>query len=96
MHVLPEISKIKEHSTVFDNGDEHQFDAIIFATGYKNVATEWLKDYNSIFHEDGTLVNWKGENGLYDAGFSKKGIAGISMDAIAIANNIKTVKGDKI
>ncbi|KAG5591367.1 hypothetical protein H5410_041881, partial [Solanum commersonii] len=72
--VLPEISKIKEHTTVFDNGDERQFDAIIFATGYKNVATKWLKDYNSIFLEDGMLVNWKGENGLYAAGFSKKAL----------------------
>ncbi|XP_049386945.1 probable indole-3-pyruvate monooxygenase YUCCA10 [Solanum stenotomum] len=94
--VLPGISDIKEHTVVFDNGDEHQFDAIIFATGYKNIATKWLKDYSSIFLEDGTLINWKGENGLYCAGFSKRGIAGISMDAIAIADDIKTVRGNKI
>ncbi|KAH0634384.1 hypothetical protein KY284_037170 [Solanum tuberosum] len=94
--VLPGISEIKEHTVMFDNGDEHQFDAIIFATGYKNIATKWLKDYSSIFREYGTLINWKGENGLYCAGFSKRGIAGISMDAIAIVNDIKTVRGDKI
>lgn len=28
---------------MFENGEEHQFDAIIFATGYKNHATKWLK-----------------------------------------------------
>lgn len=28
--------------------------------------------------------------------FQKEGIAGISMDAIAIADNIKTVRGEKI
>lgn len=28
---------------MFANGEEHQFDAIFFATGYKNVATKWLK-----------------------------------------------------
>ncbi|KAM3327086.1 hypothetical protein P3S67_002212 [Capsicum chacoense] len=99
--VLPGISEIKEHTVVFANGEEHQFDAIFFATGYKNVATKWLKDYSSIFHDDGTLINkfpnhYKGENGLYCAGFSKRGIAGISMDAIAIADNIKTVRGEKI
>ncbi|XP_015087241.1 probable indole-3-pyruvate monooxygenase YUCCA10 [Solanum pennellii] len=94
--VLPGISYIKEHTVVFDNGDEHQFDAIIFATGYKNIATKWLKDYSSIFLEDGTLISWKGENGLYCAGFSRRGIAGISMDAIAIADDIKTIRGDKI
>uniref|UniRef100_A0A1U7XSC6 Flavin-containing monooxygenase n=1 Tax=Nicotiana sylvestris TaxID=4096 RepID=A0A1U7XSC6_NICSY len=70
--VLPGISKIKEQTVVFDNGEEHQFDAIIFATGYKNAATKWLKDYSSIFLDDGTLINefpnhWKGENGLYCA-----------------------------
>ncbi|KAH0639496.1 hypothetical protein KY290_036764 [Solanum tuberosum] len=94
--VLPGISKIKEHTVVFDNGDEHQFDAIIFATGYKNVATKWLKDYSSIFLEHGTVINWKGQIGLYYAGFSKRGIAGISMDTIVIADVIKIVRGDKI
>ncbi|CAN4120783.1 unnamed protein product [Withania somnifera] len=99
--VLPGISEIKEHTVVFHNGEEHQFEAIIFATGYKNVATKWLKDYNSIFLEDGTLINeypnhWKGENRLYCAGFSKRGIAGISMDAVSIVENIKTTRGEKI
>ncbi|KAG5594926.1 hypothetical protein H5410_036158 [Solanum commersonii] len=63
--------QIKDHTVVFDNGDEHQFDAIIFATRYKNIVTKWLKDYSSIFLEDGTLIYWKGDNGLYCAGFSK-------------------------
>ncbi|KAJ8530739.1 hypothetical protein K7X08_023620 [Anisodus acutangulus] len=99
--VLPGISKIKEHTVVFDNGEEHQFDAIIFATGYKNVATKWLKDHSSIFIDDGTLLikfpnHWKGENGLYCAGFSKRGLAGISMDAKSIVENIKTVRAEKI
>uniref|UniRef100_M1DGV4 indole-3-pyruvate monooxygenase n=1 Tax=Solanum tuberosum TaxID=4113 RepID=M1DGV4_SOLTU len=94
--VLPGILEIKEHTVVFDNGDEHQFDAIIFATGYKNIVAKWLKDYSSIFLEDGTLINWKGENGLYCAGFSKRGIADISMDARAIADDIKTIRVDQI
>ncbi|KAG5594910.1 hypothetical protein H5410_036142 [Solanum commersonii] len=47
-------------------------------------------------HVNGTLINWKGENGLYYAGFLKSGITGISMDARAIADDIKTVRGDKI
>ncbi|KAH0755707.1 hypothetical protein KY290_025977 [Solanum tuberosum] len=93
------LEEIKEHTVMFENGEE--FDAIIFATGYKNVATKWLKDYSSIFLDDGTLMNefpnhWKGENGLYCAGFSKRGLAGISMDAITIVDDIKTVRGDKI
>ncbi|KAG5586259.1 hypothetical protein H5410_046693 [Solanum commersonii] len=87
--VLPGISEIKERTVVVDNGDEHQFDAIIFVTTYKNVATKWLKDFSSIFLEHGTLINWKGEIGLYYVGFSKRGIAGVSIDAIVIFNDIK-------
>ncbi|KAK4713574.1 hypothetical protein R3W88_019481 [Solanum pinnatisectum] len=99
--VLPGISEIKEHTVVFENGEEHQFDAIIFATRYKNVATKWLKDYSSIFLDDGRLKNafpnhWKGENGLYCVGFSKRGLASNSMDAITIVDAIKTIKGNKI
>ncbi|KAK4724309.1 hypothetical protein R3W88_027088 [Solanum pinnatisectum] len=100
-HVLPRISEIKEHTLVFENGEEHQFDAIIFATGYKNAATKWLKDCRCTFLDDGTLMNefpnhWKGENGLYCAGFSKRGLATISMDVITVVDDIKTVRGDKI
>uniref|UniRef100_A0A3Q7FFH8 Uncharacterized protein n=1 Tax=Solanum lycopersicum TaxID=4081 RepID=A0A3Q7FFH8_SOLLC len=38
--VLPGISDIKEHTIVFDNEDEHQFEAIYFASGYKNISTK--------------------------------------------------------
>uniref|UniRef100_K4B4E1 Flavin-containing monooxygenase n=1 Tax=Solanum lycopersicum TaxID=4081 RepID=K4B4E1_SOLLC len=48
---------VKEHTVVFDNGDEHQFDAVIFAIGYKKIVTKWLKDYSSIFHEYDKLIN---------------------------------------
>lgn len=41
--------------------------------------------------KDSFPVRWKGENGLYLAGFSRSGIAGLSKDAKAIANDIKTV-----
>ncbi|KAG5595603.1 hypothetical protein H5410_036835 [Solanum commersonii] len=78
------LGEIKEHTFVFENGEEQQFDAIIFATGYKNVATKWLMN---------PFPNhWKGENGLYCVGFSKRGLAGISMDAINIIDDIKTIK----
>lgn len=40
--------------------------------------------------------HWKVENGLYCARFSKRGLAGILMDAITIIDNIKTIRGHKI
>ncbi|WMV37807.1 hypothetical protein MTR67_031192 [Solanum verrucosum] len=56
-----------------------------------------MPDYSSIFLDDGRLKNafpnhWKEENGLYCVGFSKSGLAGISMDAITIIDDIKTIK----
>uniref|UniRef100_A0A0E0BGH5 Uncharacterized protein n=1 Tax=Oryza glumipatula TaxID=40148 RepID=A0A0E0BGH5_9ORYZ len=32
--------------------------------------------------------HWKGENGLYCAGFARRGLAGIAMDAKNIADHI--------
>lgn len=60
-----------------------------------------MQDHSSIFLDDGTLINefpnhWKGENGLYCAGFSKRGLFGISMDAKSIVDNINIVIGKKI
>ena len=33
--------------------------------------------------------HWKGKNGLYCAGLSRRGLAGLSMDAQNVANDIK-------
>ncbi|CAK9134802.1 unnamed protein product [Ilex paraguariensis] len=41
-------------------------------------------------------THWKCENGVYCAGLSKMGLAGVSMDAKAIANDINiVVRGSK-
>ncbi|CAO2141802.1 unnamed protein product [Urochloa humidicola] len=65
----------------------------MFATGYKTTVNLWLKDDKCMMNGDG-LPNkgypnhWNGENGLYCAGFAMRGLAGISMDAKNIANDI--------
>ncbi|KAK4713419.1 hypothetical protein R3W88_019326 [Solanum pinnatisectum] len=97
--VLLGMSEIKEHKVVFENGKEHQFDGH-FCYWIQKCCYQMAKAI-SIFIDDGTLMNefpnhWKGENRLYCAGFSKRGLAGISMDPITIVDDIKTVKGDKI
>lgn len=53
-----------------------------------------LQDGNETLDEDGFPKKgfpnqWKGSNGLYCAGFARRGLAGISMDAINIADDIK-------
>ncbi|TKY74185.1 indole-3-pyruvate monooxygenase YUCCA11 [Spatholobus suberectus] len=92
--VFPAISNIKEGKTVeFEDGENGQFDIIIFATGYNSTVLKWLKDYRDLFNENGMPKqghpnHWKGENGLYCAGFSRRGIEGISFDAQRIADDI--------
>lgn len=54
------------------------------------------QDGEGLFNEDGMPKrsfpdHWKGENGLYCAGFSCRGLLGISEDAQNIANDIKMV-----
>ncbi|KAI5405035.1 probable indole-3-pyruvate monooxygenase YUCCA10 [Lathyrus oleraceus] len=72
------IKKIEKKNVIFENNMEKEFDAIVFATGYKSVANEWLKDYKYALNEKGFPKNpfpkhWKGDHGLYCAGLARKG-----------------------
>ncbi|KAL2940602.1 putative indole-3-pyruvate monooxygenase YUCCA10 [Bienertia sinuspersici] len=92
--VLPAIASINKSKVLFEDRMESQFDAIIFATGFKSTACEWLKDYDYVLKDNGFPKNrfpkhWKGENGLYCAGLSRMGLQGLSKDAIAIASDIE-------
>ncbi|OVA16353.1 FAD-dependent pyridine nucleotide-disulfide oxidoreductase [Macleaya cordata] len=94
--VFPAISRIEKNNVAFDNGEMHQFDDIIFATGYESTANNWLKDYKSLLDKNGMPKNkfpehWKGGYGLYCAGLSRRGLAGVSMDAKVIANDIDLI-----
>ncbi|RLM58471.1 putative indole-3-pyruvate monooxygenase YUCCA11 [Panicum miliaceum] len=87
------ITKIVGNKVEFEDGKEGSFDAIVFATGYKTTVNLWLKDDKRMLNDDGLPEkgypnHWKGENGLYCAGFARRGLAGISMDAKNIANDI--------
>ncbi|CAI0439360.1 unnamed protein product [Linum tenue] len=94
IQVVPGIKRVKGTSEVeFADGTTRRFDAIVFATGYRSSANSWLKDFRYIFNEEGTPKNrtpdhWRGENGIYCAGYSKMGINGISNDAEAISQDI--------
>ncbi|KAF5727711.1 Flavin-containing monooxygenase family protein [Tripterygium wilfordii] len=94
--VVPAITRVNEKSVVFENGIEKQFDAIVFATGYRSLANTWLKDYKYGLNANGMPKNsfpnhWKGENNLYVAGLSRRGLEGVSKDAIAIAGDIEKI-----
>ncbi|KAF9599718.1 hypothetical protein IFM89_001664 [Coptis chinensis] len=99
--IFPAITSIKDGKATFEKGEEQTFDAMIFATGYKSTTNSWLKDFVYILNGDGMPKmsfpnHWKGENRLYCAGFSSRGLAGIAMDAEAIADDIKTIRNNAI
>ncbi|XP_024456442.1 probable indole-3-pyruvate monooxygenase YUCCA11 isoform X1 [Populus trichocarpa] len=87
------LSNIEGTEITFENGKSKQYDAIIFATGYRSTVLDWLKDGKDLFNENGMPKlrfpnHWKGGNGLYCAGFSRSGLMGISLDAQQIATDI--------
>lgn len=91
--VMDSIRKIEGDQLKFIDGQETQFDAIVFATGFKSTVRKWLKDDGGLFNEKGMPKqrnpnHWKGENGLYCVGFASAGLFGISNDANNIANDI--------
>ncbi|XP_051118528.1 probable indole-3-pyruvate monooxygenase YUCCA10 [Andrographis paniculata] len=96
IQVLPEIASIKGNNIEFKNGGQYPFDAIVFATGFKRSTKQWLKggDSDGLLNDDGlpeyTRANkWKGSNGLYCAGLSRKGLFGSASDAQSIAFDIE-------
>ncbi|XXG39351.1 hypothetical protein AAC387_Pa01g0335 [Persea americana] len=94
IQVLPELKRVDGNEAIFANGNSHRFDAIVFATGYRSTARKWLKEDDYLLNQDGMPKHdfpnhWKGKNGLYCAGFSRRGLAGLSMDAQNVANDIK-------
>ncbi|KAJ4896565.1 putative indole-3-pyruvate monooxygenase YUCCA10 [Raphanus sativus] len=90
------IRSIQEKTLTFENGKKQDFDVIVFATGYKSSVCNWLKNYEYMMKKDGFPKNpmpkhWKGENNLYCAGFSRKGIAGAAQDAVSVAEDIRSI-----
>ncbi|KAI3696679.1 hypothetical protein L6452_29147 [Arctium lappa] len=91
--ILPSIERIGHHGVQFVNGKIENFDAIILATGYKSNVPYWLKEKEMFSDKDGfprrPFPNgWKGADGLYAVGFTKRGLLGASADARRIAEDI--------
>lgn len=90
---MPSIMSIEGNYVTFSNGRIQSYDVIILATGYRSTVKNWLKSDDPLIGEDGMATrvfpnNWKGKNGLYCAGFARRGIYGSGEDAQSIANDI--------
>ncbi|WJZ85122.1 hypothetical protein VitviT2T_004677 [Vitis vinifera] len=92
--ICPGIRQLKCHAVEFVDGRTENFDAIIFATGYKSNVPFWLKERDLFSEKDGLPRRpfpngWKGNCGLYAVGFTKRGLLGASMDAKRISEDIE-------
>ncbi|AES73853.1 putative indole-3-pyruvate monooxygenase [Medicago truncatula] len=92
--VRPSIKRLKRQTVEFVDGRSENFDGIILATGYKSNVPYWLKEEDMFSKEDGFPMKpfpsgWKGKNGLYAVGFTKRGLQGASLDAKRIADDIE-------
>ncbi|WOK95456.1 putative indole-3-pyruvate monooxygenase YUCCA9 [Canna indica] len=93
--VVPEINRFTEKGAEFVDGSKGVFDSVIFATGYRSNVSTWLKEGDFFNEKDGNPRNpfpnsWKGTNGLYAVGFTRRGLMGTSMDAHRIAEDISS------
>ncbi|KAK1270772.1 putative indole-3-pyruvate monooxygenase YUCCA4 [Acorus gramineus] len=97
--IVPEVECLTQKGAKFVNGQEMQFDAVIFATGYRSNVPYWLKVAKNdtqdcdFFTKEGKPKSqfpnsWKGDNGLYCAGFTGKGLLGAGTDAVKIASDV--------
>ncbi|XP_020580151.1 probable indole-3-pyruvate monooxygenase YUCCA4 isoform X2 [Phalaenopsis equestris] len=85
--VVPGINKFFEKGVEFVDGKQEEFDAIIFATGYKSNEEEFFCKKNGIPRTQ-FPNSWRGKNGLYATGFTRRGLLGASMDAHRISEDI--------
>ncbi|GLT80514.1 hypothetical protein SLA2020_519490 [Shorea laevis] len=90
--VMEGVKEITRNGAKFLDGQEREFDSIILATGYKSDVPTWLKGCK-FFTKDGMPRTpfpngWKGENGLYTVGFTRRGLLGTASDAVKIARDV--------
>ncbi|KAJ4963515.1 hypothetical protein NE237_023454 [Protea cynaroides] len=91
--VVPGIRRITDRGAEFVNGGAAEFDSVILATGYRSTVPSWLKEEEFFNKHNGYPKTqfpncWKGKNGLYSVGFTKLGLAGASIDAKRVAEDI--------
>ncbi|CAA2999513.1 probable indole-3-pyruvate monooxygenase YUCCA5 [Olea europaea var. sylvestris] len=79
----------------FVNGEKLEIDTVVMATGYRSNVPSWLQE-SEFFSENGFPKTpfpngWKGKEGLYAVGFTRRGLSGASADAMKIAQDIGKV-----
>ncbi|KAG2302344.1 hypothetical protein Bca52824_030995 [Brassica carinata] len=93
--IVPGIKRFSRNHVELVDGQILDLDAVVLATGYRSNVPSWLQE-SDMFSKNGFPKSpfpnaWKGKSGLYAAGFTRKGLAGASADAVNIAKDIGNV-----
>ncbi|PAN10734.1 hypothetical protein GQ55_2G108200 [Panicum hallii var. hallii] len=92
IEVVPGIKRFFRGGAELVDGRRVAADAVILATGYHSNVPQWLKGSDFFTQEGYPRVpfpdGWKGESGLYSVGFTRRGLSGVSSDAVKVAQDI--------
>jgi indole-3-pyruvate monooxygenase len=90
--VVPGVKRFMAGGAEMVDGSFVAADAVVLATGYHSNVPQWLKGSDFFSGEGypkaGFPEGWKGESGLYSVGFTRRGLAGLALDAVRVAGDI--------
>jgi indole-3-pyruvate monooxygenase len=90
--IVPGVKRFTAGGAEMVDGSFVSADAVVLATGYHSNVPQWLKGSDFFSGEGypkaGFPEGWKGESGLYSVGFTRRGLAGVALDAVRVAGDI--------
>ncbi|KAL9259824.1 putative indole-3-pyruvate monooxygenase YUCCA3, partial [Drosera capensis] len=93
--VVADIKHFSRGKVELVSGETLDIDSVVLATGYRSNVPSWLKGseffWNNGFPEAPPPDRWKGKDGLYAVGFSRRGLSGVAKDAVEVANDIGAI-----
>lgn len=100
IQIVPGIKRFSCGMVELVNGEHLEIDAVVLATGYRSNVPYWLEE-SEFFSKNGfpkaPFPNaWKGKAGLYAVGFTRRGLAGASADAVKISQDIAGIWRDDL
>ncbi|KAG6429078.1 hypothetical protein SASPL_107117 [Salvia splendens] len=100
IEVVPGITSFSKAGVELVTGEKKMIDSVILATGYRSNVPYWLQE-SEMFGKNGFPKNpfpngWKGEGGIYAVGFTRRGLAGASADAVRVSQDIAKIWKDDL